>query len=149
MADHARKQVRAAVVSCLTGLTTTGARVYTDRVAPLTELALPGWSVRVRDETAEFDAMGIIRRTGRVVIEGAAQLGDGLEDLLDQMAVEAETALMAPNGALQQLVQIVGPPATQIEVPDGEKGVARRTGRIGIAFEVGYRTPEGDPTTIV
>lgn len=149
MTDHVRKQVRDAVVADLEGMATFGDNVFTARVSPLTAAELPGWVVSLRDESADFDAVGIIRRTGRVVIEGAAQGGDGLEDKLDAMAAAAEAALMDAGGALRGLVQVIGPPTTQIDIGDSDAGNGRRTGRIGIAFQVGYRTAEGDPTVVV
>jgi len=42
MADHLHKQIRAALVTKLTGLATSGARVYANRLYPLDSANLPG-----------------------------------------------------------------------------------------------------------
>ena len=42
MADHLHKQIRDALVTKLTGLTTSGARVYANRLYPLDSANLPG-----------------------------------------------------------------------------------------------------------
>ncbi|MEY2654030.1 MAG: hypothetical protein RLZZ524_1058, partial [Pseudomonadota bacterium] len=45
MANHLRQQIREAVAGAVTGLTTTGARVYQGRVYPLEDAQLPGLTV--------------------------------------------------------------------------------------------------------
>lgn len=147
MADHIRKQVRDAVVMALTGLPTTGANVFTARVSALEAGELPGWLVRLRDEAGSWDAVGAIARGGQLVIEGRAQGGDGLEDTLDRMAAEAETALYDGSSALAALLMNIGPPTTAIDLPEDEDGHARRLGVIRILVPVTYRSRESDPTT--
>lgn len=147
MANHIRKQVRDAVVAALTGLDTTGANVFTARVAPLEAGELPGWLVRLRDEAGDWDAVGTIARAGQLVIEGRAQGGDGLEDTLDRMALEAETAIYGDSGALAALLMNIGPPTTAIDLPEDEEGHGRRLGVIRILIPVTYRSAEADPAT--
>lgn len=149
MADHIRQQVREAAVADLTGLATTGARVFTARVAPLAESEMPGLKVMLRDEAAEFDAIGTFARNGRLVIEGWAQGGDGLEDKLDLIASEVEAAIYAADGALDALVMNFGAPITSIDLPESEQGAARRTGVVRMLFPVTYRTTITDPTASV
>lgn len=149
MPDHARQQVREAAVADLTGLVTTGANVFTGRVAPLAAAEMPGLRIALREETTEWDAMGTMARTGRLIVEGWAQGGDGLEDTLDLIAAEVETALYGTTPDLQALLQNIGTPTTAIDLPEPEQGVARRTGVVRMMFPVVYRTAEGDPTDIV
>lgn len=148
MVDHARKLVRVAAVTDLTGLTTTGANVFTSRVSPLTESEMPGMFVMLRDESADWDAIGTIARTGQLVVEAWAVGGDGLEDKLDTIAAEVEAKIYARDGELAELLMNIGAPRTQIDLPAGDDS-SRRHGIIRILFPVTYRTAETDPTTIV
>ena len=149
MADHARKQVRAAAVSDLTGLTTTGANVFNARVKPMREQDMPGLNVFLLDETSDWDAQGTMVRSGDLVIEGRAQGGDDLFDTLDQIAAEVEAGIYGETPALSGLLHNIGTPRTQIELQDPQQGADRRTGIIRILFPVQYRTSQTDPTTIV
>lgn len=148
MVDHVRQQVRDAAVTDLTGLTTTGANVFTSRVSPLGESEMPGMYVMLRDEDSDWDAMGTIARTGKLVVEAWAQGGDGLEDKLDTISAEVEAALYASGSALKAKLMNWGTPTTQIDIPQGDDG-ARRTGIVRILIPVVYRTAEAAPTAIV
>ena len=53
MADHLHKQIRAALVSKLTGLTTSGSRVYANRLYPMDSTSLPGLRLYADSESAE------------------------------------------------------------------------------------------------
>lgn len=149
MPDHARKQVRAAAVSDLTGLPITGGKVFNARVKPIREEDMPCLNVFLLDETSDWDAQGTLVRTGDLVIEGRMQGGDTLFDTLDQIAAEVETAIYAETPALEGLLYNIGTPRTQIELQDTQQGAERRTGIIRILFPVQYRTGQKDPTTIV
>lgn len=146
---HARQLVREAAVADLTGLATTGANVFTSRVSPLLETEMPGLYVMLRDERADFDgqALGMVARTGNLVIEAWAQGGDGLEDKLDTIAAEVETAIYGATPELAGLLMNIGAPTTQVDLPAGDEN-SRRTGIIRILFPVVYRTALTDPTTI-
>jgi hypothetical protein len=149
MVDHVRKAIRTAAKTALTGLTTTGVNVFTSRVSKLTEGEMPGWYVMLRDERGDDDGrLSAFERSGQLVIEGWAAGGDGLEDKLDTMAAEAETAIYT-NAALMALLVNFGAPMTQIEMPQPDDEGALRIGKIRILFPVTYRTAITDPTTIV
>lgn len=149
MVEHVRKAIRAAAVSDLTGLATTGANVFTSRLSPLEAVEMPGWYVMLRDETADEDTLSTYARTGRLVIEGWALANDDIEDLLDRMAAEAEAAIYDPAGTLLPLLQNYGPPTTQLETPQPDVGVGEGIGKVRIMFPVTYRTAIADPTTRV
>ncbi len=149
MSDHARKQVRDAAVADLTGLTTTGTNVFTSRVAPLTTAEMPGLKIMLREESSDFDAIGKLARTGRLIVEGWLQGGDDIEDALDQVAAEVETAIYGSTPMLDGLLQNIGAPITSIDLPEPDQAAARRTGVIRMMFPVVYRTATTDPTTIV
>lgn len=146
---HARRQVRVAAVADLTGLPTTGPRVFTSRVAPLTKEEMPGLKIAIREETGDWDAFGTLARTGRLIVEGWLQGNDDIEDRLDLLALEVERKIYAPGGELEALLQNIGPPTTSIDLPEPEEGNARRTGVVRMLFPVVYRTGTDDPTNIV
>lgn len=96
---HVRKQLRDAVVAELTGLTTTGSRVFTARVYPLQDAELPCLLINTVSETAEaleLSHPGIVGRAIRVEVEGLVRGVSGLADTLDTIAEEVETALGSP-----------------------------------------------------
>lgn len=150
MVDHVRKQIRDAAVTDLTGLSTTGANVFTSRLSPLDESKgeIPGWYVMLRDEAAADDAVGTFARTGQLVLEGwALAEPDDLEDLLDRMAAEAEAALYGGDSNLLALLMNWGPPQTQMDTPEAGT-IGRTLGKIRILIPVTYRTAITDPTTL-
>lgn len=149
MPDHVRKQVRAAAVSDLTGLATTGANVFNARVKPIREQDMPCLNVFLLDENSDWDAQGTMVRTGDLVIEGRTQGGDDLFDLLDAIAAEVETAIYAETPELEGMLHNIGTPRTQLELQDAQQGADRRTGIIRILFPVQYRTSQTNPTIIV
>jgi len=146
---HARQQVREAAVADLTGLPTTGAKVFTGRVSPLLESEMPGMYVMLRDERADLEgqALGMLARTGNLIIEAWAQGGDGLEDTLDRIGMEVETAIYGATPQLSGLLMNIGAPMTQIDLPASDDN-SRRTGIIRILIPVVYRTALSDPTII-
>lgn len=149
MVDHARRSVRDAAIADLAGLATTGANVFASRLSPLEESEMPGWYVMLRDEDAsEANAIGAFERNGQLVIEGWALGSDGLEDLLDTMAAEAEAALYAADGTMMALLHNFGAPRTQQDMPaTGTSGQA--IGKVRLLIPVTYRTAIADPTTLI
>jgi hypothetical protein len=98
MADHLHKQIRAALVTKLTGLTTTGARVYANRLQPMQDANLPGLRIFAAEERSEPVTLAdphVQSRELVVVIEGCSKKVSGLDDELDLISKEVETALAA------------------------------------------------------
>jgi hypothetical protein len=146
---HIRKQVRDAAKADLTGLPITGANVFSGRVSGIGQEELPCLNIFILDEDAAFDSVPNIARTGRLVVEGRAQGNDELIDTLDQIAAEVEARAYGSTPALNDLLQNIDAPRTQIELLEPAQGVARRTGIIRILIPVTYRTAISDPTTKV
>ena len=99
MANHVHTQIRAALVAALTGLTTSGARVYPNRLYALDAADLPG--LRVFTDSEEITAESIHHphvqaRRLRLVVEACARANDALDATIDQMAKEIEIALAGP-----------------------------------------------------
>lgn len=96
MASHIHTQVRTALATALTGLTTTGSRVYLNRVYALRPADLPALRVFLaREEVQPGLASGFYRRELLVQIEAVAKAASGLDDTLDQIGKEVETALVS------------------------------------------------------
>ena len=98
MSDHARHQIRDAVVTLVTGLTTTGSNVWASRVYPMDDDNLPGLIVRTMDEPiAPGGSLGYrIRRMLSLEIEArvkAEETAAPLDEQLDTICAEVEAAL--------------------------------------------------------
>lgn len=141
MTTHVRQQIRDAAVTALTGLTTTGSRVYANRVYPMKDANLPGLRIYTNDEEVQTDSIGIARLLGRdleLVVEACVKENDTFDDTIDKIIKEVEIALAGGlTGA--KYVQL-----KHIEIQssgDGEKqvGVAR------MMFEAPYITAIGAP----
>jgi hypothetical protein len=93
---HARQRIREAATAQLTGLTAAYDHVYAARVHPLSPAGLPAILVFTNQEQviseSEF-APREQRRTLELVIEAYARLSADVDDQLDQIAAEVETAI--------------------------------------------------------
>ena len=98
---HLRKQIRDNVVTALTGLSTTGSRVYASRVYPMAAANLPGLCVYAKTE--EFETTAITRPRTQVrpltlSVEGFAVATSGLDNTLVAISLGVEEALAVdPN----------------------------------------------------
>jgi hypothetical protein len=98
MANHLHKQIRDGVKTALTGLTSSGARVYANRLQPMADANLPGLRIYADNEQAEpltMHSPHTQERTLAIVVECCAKAASALDDALDQMSKEVETALAA------------------------------------------------------
>lgn len=144
MTDHVRKQIRDAAVTALTGLTTTGTKVYASRVYDMQDSNLPGLRVFTNDEDVEIASLGgsqrLLERNLQLVVEACVKQNDTFDQTLDTIIKEVEVALAGGlTGAKYVQLQRV-----EIELSgEAEKpvGVARMT------FEAPYITTASDPTT--
>lgn len=142
--SHARSTIRDAFVTALAGLTTTGARVYKSRLYPLDNDNLPGLTVFVTSEEVGEDEGKIARiqhRSCEVVVKGYDKLIAGLDDQLDTIAAEVESAVFnatVPGSIALDLVN------TESDI---ETGTEKPVGEITLTFRVQYLTEEGAPNT--
>lgn len=134
MADHVRKQLRDAVVTALTGLATTGANAFGARVYPLQDAELPALRIFTNAEQANAETIHLPTLVGRVlelVVEGVAKATADLDDTLDAIAKEVETAL-APGVVVGSKTIALVYGGCDIELSgEGEKA----TGSISMRFE--------------
>lgn len=99
---HARQQIRNAIVARLTGLATTGPRVFNTRVYPSGDANLPGISVYTPTDAREDDGRDAAFREWRrltIVLEVQSKPPEGTEpqDQIDQIASEIEVAMMSDH----------------------------------------------------
>lgn len=134
MADHVRKQVRDALKTRVTGLTTTGANVHGRRVHPLqANTQLPALHVYTEGDTGEpstVHAPALVEREIVFHVEGiAAASDDTIEATLDTIAKEVEAALgtALTVGSNSVLLDYTG---CSFDFEDGEK----RAGVVDMSF---------------
>ena len=144
MANHVRQQIRERVGTVLTGLTTTGSNVYQSRVYPLSASNLPGLLIYTLSETSEPDVMGVqqgVERLLTLAVEGYAKATGNLDDTLDTICKEVETAI-AGDTKLNNLARNAFLTSTEIQLNgDGEQPIGVAT----MTFEVNYRTINNAP----
>jgi hypothetical protein len=143
---HVRAQIRAAVVTALTGLTTTADRVYEARIYPLDDSILPGLCIYTRSESAENDgsagAFALLRELP-LVVEAYAKASPTVDGELDTIAEEVETALGSADklGGLAKI--FVGPVSSEIEV--GDQDAERPSAVLRMEFRYLYSTAQSAP----
>lgn len=143
MANHLRRQIREAAATLVTGLGTTGARVYQMRIYPLQAAELPGLLVFTNDETAErvtFPAPSIFERRLELVIEGYARATSNLDDTLDGIAKEVEIAIAGDQG-FGGKAKSTTLRSTQVEMVDADQPI----GMVRLIFDVIYMAREDSP----
>ena len=97
---HPRQQIRDAIVTAVTGLTTTGSNVFNSRIYRLSEDQLPAILVWTLNEDSDRETNGddgFLMRSLNVMVEIMAHPSDTqtAQDELDDIALEIETALGA------------------------------------------------------
>lgn len=137
---HGRQQVRDAIVTLVTGLTTTGTTVHSGRAFP--HETLPSLSVYTPSEEVDEDCL---TRRLQVIIEGRAKKQNDVDDLLDTIAKEVEVAI-GGDPTLSGVALRVFPPVTTVEIEDEAE---QPVGLITMEFPVIYRVDMSDPETLV
>lgn len=145
---HMRTQIRDAVITACTGLTTTGTKVFNHRIYPLGSNKLPGLCIYTQEESTIYQSISpprSVMRTLTVVVESYVKATTDYDDTIDQIALEVEEALVADVtfGGLAKDTKILG--FTSEVSGDGEQPAC-----VGIMqVQVTYCTAENDPETSV
>jgi len=145
MANHLRRQIREAVATLLTGLTTTGSRVYQSSVSNLKENQLPGLIIMTPEEDVEqADIGGLQQRTLNIEVIGKAKAVADVDDTLDGIAKEVEIAINASTTAntLNGLVSGIQLYSTKISISDETD---RKVGEIRMSFTALYFNQAATP----
>ena len=147
---HVRDQLVAAVVARLTGLATTGARVYAERpeAYALQESDLPCLLVYDDGEQAVdlVLATRIVERTVALRVEGVAKAASGLSATLRTICSEVETALGSAVTVDGRAVDVFYR-RTEAIAPDAESD--RPVGRVVLSFEAQLATAAAAPDALL
>jgi hypothetical protein len=137
--SHARQQIREACAALVTGLTTTGSRVFQSRMRPQGDAGLPCLLVTTNDEEIQPGTIGnIYARSLALVIRGFAKGGATLDDTLDQVAVEVETVMASYTRATLDKLEV-----------DFEDELDKPVGSIAMTYRITYFTAAGTPGTMI
>lgn len=138
MAAHIRSVIRSQIVTALTGLPMFGGRVFASRVYPLENADLPGVIVFAVTETSNPSVIHgptILERHAHMIVRAFMKATAVLDDGVDEMCREIETALGEPDLALTLL-------ATALELV----GTAEQpTGQATLTYDAVYYTPANAP----
>lgn len=143
---HVRQSLRERIASNVTGLTTTGANVFQSRVYTLEPDDLPCLLVYSTSETSERATMATtdsLNRDLTVMVEGYARTASNLDDTLDTISAEVETAV-ASDPTCNALALDTFLQSTEIEYDaEGDQPI----GSVRLSFSVHYQTKTTVPTT--
>jgi len=109
MANHLHKQLRDAIKTTLTGLVTTGANAFANRLQPMMDANLPGLRIFLDNEDAEGVTVHQPQLQDRriiLIVECCAKAVTALDDTLDQISKEVEIALAAGITLGSQVLQV-------------------------------------------
>lgn len=132
---HARQTIRESAATLLTGLTTTGSRVFQSRMAP--QESLPCLLVMTDGEEITWGAFEKqLDRRLTLTIVGLAKSASNVDDTLDTIAAEVETAL--GSDLKYELTAIA---------VDFDESLEKPAGRIILTYAIRYFTNAGAPGT--
>lgn len=145
---HVRRQIREAVADELNNLPLTGENVFQSRVHSYESSILPCITVMTNEEEVETDTLTLssrkISRTLTITIEIRAKANDYLDDDLDDIAADIETALS--NTTLSGLVKDLYLSSIRVALDfETEKPVGVMT----LEYVGVYRTTDQDPETAI
>lgn len=147
MPSHARQQIREAIAAAVTGLASTGNRVYQSRLYALRDPDLPCLLVNTDDEDIApltLHGPAQLERDLQVQVRGVAKVAANLDDTLDTLAAEVETAL--GNTTLSGLVRTLTLESIRVEFDDG---LDKPVGVIALGYRASYFTVANAPTTAI
>ena len=136
---HARRQIRESIAAMVTGLASTGARVHQSRMRPQGAAGLPCLLVTTNDEDVSPGTIGnLYERSLTVVVRGFAVGSTTLDDDMDQIALEVETALAAYTNAVLDKLEV-----------DFDDELEKPVGSIAMTYKVSYYTAANSPGTLI
>ena len=147
MAVHLHTQIRNAAKTALTGLPSTGAHVYTNRLHPLGAADLPGLRIYIGEEASEdltVDAPVAQRRQPVLIVECCAKETGEVFDVLDQISLEVEAALAGGiTVAHRLLLSTYDGMQHDEEIADKPAGVKR------LRFSIPYTAAANAPDVLI
>jgi hypothetical protein len=148
MATHLRQQIRAAMVTQLTGLTTTGTRVFDSLARNMEPAEQPSLRICADQEAPSrlIEPMRpwLIERSFVLAVEVAVlQNTAGYQDLLDEIIKEVEVAIDAANNPMRAFCKKIIPAG--YAKPDFQGTADTIIAYQELRFEVTYYTRQGTP----
>lgn len=138
MALHPRQAIREAVVALLVeAKTAAGSAVYASRGVQWRNVELPGIAVYTIEETSDRKhPQGNLDRHLVLAIHAVTQLGENVDDALDDLSLEIERAMAADQtlGGTALFSYLSG---TEIDV---DESTSQPVGGIRLAYAVWYHT---------
>jgi len=143
--SHVRQQIREAAAIVLTGLAISGSRVFQNRLRPLKDADLPCLLINTDDEDIEtigFTADAPQERRLTLMIRALAKQSLTLDDTLDNMLAEIESALARQTfGGLAKSLLLE---KISIEMNDD---LEKPVGVASAHYQLTYYTATGNPGT--
>lgn len=135
--SHVRTQIRQQIAALVTGLATTGSRVFQSRMRPQDEASLPCLLVTTNDESIDPAVGEALVRTLSLTVRGVAK-GGVIDETLDQIALEVETALADQYRASLERIEI-----------DFEDDLDKPVGSVSLTYRYQYFTAAGNPAVMI
>lgn len=139
---HVRQAIREAVAAAVTGLASTGSRVFQSRMREQEDLPCLLVTTNAEEVTRE-DLDAIEQRDIEVEILGVAKAAANVDDTLDTIASEVETAIGA-NNTLGNRVKRMHLTALR---PEFDDELEQPVGLIRLTYRCTYYTNAGVPGT--
>lgn len=147
---HVRTSIRSAVASRLTGLTTSGSRVYPSRIHPLSDANLPCLRVYLDDEEIAAQTISpnpLLDRRAVLRVECCAKAVSGLDSTLDTMLAEVEAAIAGGDATFGGLLK--SRPLPSAVAVDLDEGLEKPVGILRVEYQAFYLTRATTPGTAV
>jgi hypothetical protein len=147
MADHVSEQIIAAAVAALTGLATTGARVYDSRVHPLQDAEVAAGALLVdqgdeSDETLSIGADRLVEREMELLVVAKVKQTASYRATINQIRKEVEVQI-AQDDTLGGKCKYINPRRGELELAgDGEKPVASYTMVFSVVYVTALNAPD-------
>lgn len=144
MANHLRRQIRDAIVTAVTSLTTTGTSVFTNVVYDVSRVTLPALLVRVGHEESVPAAFGVGRAGAKYErkcffdVVACAEDNSDCDAALIAIAKEVEEALAVAAGPWSDLI-LVG------SLPELDGSAQKPRGTLTLRFQAIYYTRRDRP----
>lgn len=142
---HVRQQIRERIATEVTGLSTTGSKVFQSRVYPLQASNLSGLLIYTTAESSEPIDMGgtsrLMNRTLSVIIEAYVKAVSNYDDTVDTICSEVEVAL--GGSTVNGLVKDIYLEATEINYQgEGDQPLAIATMTWNVLYETASNAPD-------
>jgi|TARA_R110000824_G_scaffold270162_3_gene458607 hypothetical protein len=142
---HVRQQIRERIATEVTGLSTTGSKVFQSRVYPLQASNLSGLLIYTTAESSEPIDMGgtsrLMNRTLSVIIEAYVKAVSNYDDTVDTICSEVEVAL--GGSTVNGLVKDIYLESTEINYQgEGDQPLAIATMTWNVLYETASNAPD-------